>query len=327
MNPKISIVVPVYNTEKYLERTIVSILNQTYKNIEIIIVDDGSTDNSLNEIRRLSAFDNRIIMIHQKNNGVTSARLNGVKNSTGEWIGFVDSDDEIEPLMYETLIKNAFEYGADISHCGYKLILPTKTNYFYNTRQLVQQTNESGIIDLLEGTLIEPGLCNKLFKKNLFEKLLHNNIIDAEIKINEDLLMNFYLFKESAHSVFFDECLYNYIVRNNSASREKINTNKIYDPIKVKQIILNSVSGKMKNVALKAYITTCINVYNTLITTNKVDNIHKRNVRKFIVDNKLKFNLLNKRTKLLALLITYLPFAYNAIYNFYSKFLQVKKYS
>lgn len=326
MEPKISIIVPVYNTEKYIKRTIISILNQTYKNIEIIIVDDGSTDNSWNEINRIATLDDRIITIHQSNKGVTSARLNGVKNSNGEWIGFVDSDDEIEPQMYETLLKNAFKYKADISHCGYKLILPTKTNYFYNTKQVVEQTNESGITDLLEGTLVEPGLCNKLYKRDLFEEILTYNLMDYQIKINEDLLMNFYLFKESKHSVFVDECFYKYIVRNNSASREKINENKIYDPIKVKQIILESVSGSLKKVALKAYLTTCINVFNTLTTTSNIDSKHKRAVRKIIVDNRSKFNLLNKKTKLLAKLITYLPFAYNSIYNFYSKFLQVKKY-
>lgn len=326
MNPKISIIVPVYNTEKYIKRTIISILNQTYKNIEIIIVDDGSTDGSWDEINRISSLDDRIIIIHQNNKGVTSARLNGVKNSTGEWIGFIDSDDEAESVMYETLIKNALEYNADISHCGYKLILPSKTNYFYNTKQIIEQTNKTGLTDLLQGKFIEPGLCNKLYKRTLFDKLVNDNLMDLNIKINEDLLMNFYLFKESKHSVFIDECFYKYNYRSNSASRDKINENRIYDPIKVKQIILDSVSSDLKNVALKVYLSTCVNVYNTLTVTPKVEKRHKQNVRKHLIEHRASFSLLNKKTKLLALLITYFPFIYKPIYIFYSKFLQVKKY-
>lgn len=326
MDPKISIIVPVYNTEKYIERTIISIINQTYKNIEIIIVDDGSTDDSWDKINRIATSDDRIITIHQSNNGVTSARLNGVKNSTGEWIGFVDSDDEIESVMYETLIKKALESNADISHCGYKLILPSKTNYFYNTKQIIEQTNKTGLTDLLQGTLIEPGLCNKLYKRRLFDKLINDKLMDLSIKINEDLLMNFYLFKQSKHSIFIDECFYKYIIRSNSASREKINENKIYDPIKVKQIILDSISTDLKDVALKVYLGTCVNVYNTLTVTPKVERRHKQNVRKYIIEHRVSFSLLNKKTKLLAFIITYFPFIYKPIYIFYSKFLQVKKY-
>lgn len=122
-NNLISVIVPVYNLENYIERCLKSIQNQTYSNIEIIVVDDGSIDDSWNVINRIAKEDNRIIPVHKENGGVSSARMLGLDNANGEWIGFVDGDDEIEEDMYEVLINNAFECNADISHCGYKMIL------------------------------------------------------------------------------------------------------------------------------------------------------------------------------------------------------------
>lgn len=192
MNEKISIIIPVYNLEKYIKRTAESVLKQTYTNIEVIIVDDGSSDESWKIIQKIADKDNRVIPIHQENGGVTSARLKGVRRSTGEWIGFVDGDDEIESDMYEILLNNAKKYNADISHCGYQMIFEDgRVNYFHNTGCLVQQDRTTGLKDLLDGSLVEPGLCNKLFHKNLFHSLLHSTVMNEDIKINEDLLMNY----------------------------------------------------------------------------------------------------------------------------------------
>ena len=152
MNEKISIIIPVYNLEKYIKRTAESVLKQTYTNIEVIIVDDGSSDESWKIIQKIADKDNRVIPIHQENGGVTSARLKGVRRSTGEWIGFVDGDDEIESDMYEILLNNAKKYNADISHCGYQMIFEDgRVNYFHNTGCLVQI---AGIIILLIVLLI-----------------------------------------------------------------------------------------------------------------------------------------------------------------------------
>lgn len=93
---KISVIVPIYNADRYLERCLSSIIGQTYKNLEIICVDDGSTDNSLAICNKYSLLDNRIKVIHKNNGGVTSARKAGMKIASGEWVGFVDSDDWLE---------------------------------------------------------------------------------------------------------------------------------------------------------------------------------------------------------------------------------------
>ena len=194
MNDLISVVVPVYNIAEYLPESIGSVMNQTYRNIEVIAVDDGSKDDSLEVLTKLSEQDNRLRVLHQENSGVTKARIAGVLAAKGDWIGFVDGDDEIEPDMYERLLRNAHEHCADISHCGYQMVFPSRVDYYYNTGRLAEQDRQTGLQDLIAGSFIEPGLCNKLFHKNLFHSLLHKDLIDQSIRINEDLLMNFYLF-------------------------------------------------------------------------------------------------------------------------------------
>lgn len=117
---KVSIIVPVYNTEAYLERCLKSLVNQTLKDIEIICIDDGSKDNSVAILKKYSQLDKRIKIIEQENLGVSVARNNGLKLATGEYIGFVDSNDWIDLDFYEKLYNAAKKYDADISACGIK---------------------------------------------------------------------------------------------------------------------------------------------------------------------------------------------------------------
>ena len=124
MLPKVSIIVPIYKVEKYLNRCIDSILNQTYKNIEVILVDDGSPDRCGAICDNYSKIDKRIKVIHKKNEGLAEARNAGIKIATGEYISFVDSDDFINKNMYKVLYENAIKYDADISMCQFKYIYP-----------------------------------------------------------------------------------------------------------------------------------------------------------------------------------------------------------
>ena len=249
---KISVIVPVYNIVEYLERAVLSIQNQTYTNIEILLVDNGSSDGSEQLVDELAEKDDRIISMHVASKGVSFARLEGVKASTGEWIGFVDGDDVIEPDMYETLIKNAKKYSAQISHCGYQMVLPNHIDYYYNTGRLIQQDNFTGIKDLLDSSFVEPGLWNKLFHKTLFHSLLCENLMDLSIKHYEDLLMNYYLFKESQKSVFEDKCLYHYIIRKKPSNSDRI-YNKYEDAIKVHKIIIRDIEARDSELLNTAY--------------------------------------------------------------------------
>ena len=118
MNELISVIVPVYNIAEDLPNCLDSILAQTYPNVEIVAVDDGSSDQSGEILDRYAETYPNIRVIHKENGGVTSARLRGVREAEGEWIGFVDGDDVIETDMYERLKNNAVKYDAQISHCG-----------------------------------------------------------------------------------------------------------------------------------------------------------------------------------------------------------------
>ena len=319
----ISVIVPAFNVESTIIRTLDSVMAQTYPEIEVIIVDDGSTDGTGKIIDIYSTQNERVIVIHTQNQGVTAARLIGVAQASGEWIGFVDGDDEIEADMYELLLKNAEQYGADISHCGYQMIFSDgRISYFHNTGCFVQQNRTAGLKDLLDGSLVEPGLCNKLFRKNLFHSLLHTTVMDKSIKINEDLLMNYILFSNANMSVFQDVCKYHYLVRSTSASRAALNQHKIFDPIRVRQMILGMKIQGMTESAEKAYIGACVNVYNSLMVDKSGQFVQEqKKVRNLIKEHKEWIPLLSRKQQFLARLILYWPTSYKPIYRFYAKYL------
>ena len=234
MDALISIIVPAYNVEPYIAKTLDSILAQTYQNIEVLVVNDGSQDGTGALIDAYAKKDTRIKGIHQENGGVTSARLRGLAEATGSYIGFVDGDDYIEPRMYHRLMDHLTTYGADISHCGYQMVFPNgRVDYYYNTEKLHLQEDRDGCSDLLEGAFIEPGLVNKLYRKELFTGL--ESWMDPSIRINEDLLMNFYLFRQAKRCVFEDVCPYHYVLRKGSAATSKFNEHKLKDPLRVQR--------------------------------------------------------------------------------------------
>ena len=317
MNDLISIIVPAYNVENYIRNTIKSILNQTYKNIEIICVDDGSEDNTYQVLRFLAAEDERLRIFKKKNEGVTKARQFGFEQANGEYAGFVDADDKIEPNMFEVLYNNAKKYNADISHCGHDIVwLDGRKESFYNTARLAQQDKISGIKSLISGSF-EPGLCNKLYKYTLLHSLFHSGVMDDSIKINEDLLMNYYLFKMADTTVLEDLCLYHYIKREGSASASGLNKDVLWDPIKVRQIILeDSLGSEYEDDARRVSLFFCINQYNNLAKRNDDRFANdKKLIRELIVQNKDDIKLLSKKHTLGAKLIVSAPRIYDCIYK------------
>jgi len=316
----ISIIVPAYNLENYLENTINSILAQTHKNIEVIIVNDGSKDGTWSVIKNLLAKDERVIGIDKENGGVTSARLEGIKAAKGEYIGFIDGDDLVDPDMFERLLANAVEYSADISHCGYKKILPDRIDYYYNTGRLVKQDKETGLKDLLEGSFVEPGLWNKLYKSTLFHSLLHDNLVDTSIKNYEDLLMNYYLFKQTKMSVYEDFCPYHYIYREGSTCHSEIGDKDVYDPITVRTLICEDIksygSESLLNSAVSSLIRIYISVYNlTLRDEAKAYKDFAPQIRKNIKKEKHYIKYLNKGGRIRANMIRFFPHIYKCLVN------------
>lgn len=234
----ISIIVPAYNIQPYLSRCLESLCRQTYSNLEVIVVDDGSTDGTGTLLDAWAVQEPRVIALHQPNSGVTRARLSGLKCASGNYIGFVDGDDIAEADMFEVLLSDAKAYHADIAHCGYQMVFPDgHIDFYHGTGQILEQDHKKGLVDLLEGTMVEPGLWNKLYHRSLIERLMQDPRMDNKIRINEDLLMNFLLFSYAHKSIFRDECKYHYILRKGSAATSKPQPYKLLDPQRVAEAL------------------------------------------------------------------------------------------
>lgn len=306
MGPLISVVIPVYNAEQYIERSIESVLNQSYEPIQIVVVDDGSTDGS---VRVAEGFrDNRIKIVCQENQGAFMARLAGVRASDGELIGFVDSDDCIDREMYSRLYHNLERFGADISHCGYRMIRKDVERLYYGTGVVVEQEHDAGLRDLLEGKFIEPTLCTKLYRKYLFDGIS----ISERIDVLEDLLMNFLLFSRAKKSIYEDVVLYSYLKREQSSgvrSREK--------ELEDYRIGISVLRSYGRNPAIEPYIERYafrrwISLYHSGLTSPEQNRIlpEKPDCR---------FSALDAKQKIQYLSITWIPRIYDLVYRQYFK--------
>lgn len=206
---KISIIVPVYNVEPYLRKCLDSIIHQTYQNLEIILVDDGSPDNCGAICDEYAAGDQRIKVIHKINGGVSSARNAGLEAATGDWIGWVDPDDYIASDMYEYLLEGAQKYGADITVCGRTEVYPDRQVSIGWGRETVLGREEA-IGLLLEDGMLRNYLWDKLWRKELFQ-----DIEFPRGRNFEDIATIYRLFEKVDMIVCFPQCKYFYLQRMN----------------------------------------------------------------------------------------------------------------
>lgn len=311
----ISIVVPAYNIEKYIGRCLDSILSQTYSNIEIIVVNDGSSDKTKEIIDEYASADKRIIAIHKDNGGVSSARLRGIQESKGDYIGFVDGDDVIDADMFEFLLNNLKGYSADISHCGYVMEFPDgHKDYYYNTEKKVVQNNYEGVFDLLTGKFVEPGLVNKLYKKEIILYFQKNKIWDGGIRYNEDVLMNYILFSKANKSIYEDKCKYHYVLRKGSAATSKPNKRKYEDPMKVVQTIY--IYEKRKELSELAYRRYIRCLMNCCVQNDYVD-LKKESKKQLRIELSNQKYHLSKKEKVMSYGIVYVEPIYMIVRKLY----------
>lgn len=203
---KVSVIIPIYNAEEYLEECLNSVINQTLKEIEIICVNDGSTDNSLKIIEQFQRKSNKIKLISQKNAGVIKARITGLENATGKYIGWIDSDDFIDKNMFSKLYKMAEENNADISFCNYNFY----PNKVINKKKWYKPYEGATTWEFINANTIQ---WNKIVKKELIDKI---NLKELFLKFGEG---SYGLVLIKANTIIStDECLYNYRVGHTSLS-------------------------------------------------------------------------------------------------------------
>lgn len=319
---RISVVVPAYNTGPWLEGSLDSLLAQTCPELEVIVVNDGSTDNTRQVLDAYAARHPQVKAIHQENGGVTAARLRGVREATGTWIGFLDGDDQIEPWMYQRLLDNALAHQARISHCGHLVQFPDgRVSYVHNTGQMRVQQGLTGVLDLLDGGLVESSLCTKLFHRDLFAGL--EAFLDPNITINEDYLMNYYLFAQTDRAVFEDVCPYRYQLRPGSASYRVLHEHSIFDPIRVRHRILEHCVPELKEAARQALLRNCLFAYAQLsVNGDKKYDDFRRRVRQELRQQRAYFPLLSTRNRILANMICLAPWSFTLAYRGYVALFQ-----
>lgn len=259
MNELISVIVPIYRVEKYLDKCIQSIINQTYKNIEIILINDGSDDKSGEICDKFAMLDNRIKVIHKENGGQDSARKEGMKIAKGEYIGYVDGDDWLEPEMYEILLADAKKYDVDVVESGIIDNFGTyeKNRYPYLPEGVYKGEvfeNKVAPVFMYTGSFFEQGitpyLWNKIFKKSVVEKY---QLWDDEIQIvlNDNIVT--YSTIMNAKSIYIEhKCMYHYKL-NNASTKHSPNLSR-------DQYLIDTVEGYRRRF-----------VHNTEITDKQIE--------------------------------------------------------
>ncbi|MBQ8665514.1 MAG: glycosyltransferase [Lachnospiraceae bacterium] len=219
--PFLSVIIPVYNTEKYLDQCLKSVISQTFEDMEIICVDDGSTDGSSRILDEYASRDFRIRLIHKPNGGLVSVRKLGVSEAKGKYIGFVDSDDWIDPEMYERLCSAADEYDADMVSSSYW----QEGAYSNISRDAVDAGvyENAGMDNLRDHAILDiekhdkglsGSLCTKLFRASILKEVMPK--IPADIKVSEDKVTSLTFLLECNKAVVLDEAYYHYRINQKS---------------------------------------------------------------------------------------------------------------
>lgn len=264
IQPLISIIVPIYNAEKYLEDTLKELINQTYKNLEIILVNDGSSDSSPEICDKYASKYSNIRVIHQKNSGVCAARNNGISAAHGDFIGFCDSDDLPDRDLYETLYNLISDNRADISMVDVKIILPNGTEKTSSANKLEIWDAPEKFAKSFFTQYMNIGVYTKLFKREICDKIR----FEEGKRINEDM---FYFFQASILSkktVHKSVSKYTYFRRDGSSTLNGF-SDKFFDCIYFADRILEITTERFpqyKDLAVANKISTSLRVLKRMAT-------------------------------------------------------------
>lgn len=312
----LSIIVPVYNKERYIDECICSILSQTFRDFELLLINDGSTDNSYSKCLEYGQKDSRVIVVDQTNAGVSAARNKGLDMASGAYIGFVDGDDTISPDMYETLMKNALENAADVSVCGMEVTFPYKTLIQARSSAQITYQHEEALFAFLKGEF-NYSANNKIVKSEVLKRFRF------EGRMYEDILLMSKIFLAAGRTVFQDVVGYHYMVRDNSASMSNFGP-QYFETTKVSSEMVKLVSREKDEIvsAAKAFdVMAHISLLNLLLMAGKERYLvqyhqvqaHLKKYRQFIKNNRH----VARKHKYAFLLYTASPGVYASMMYFY----------
>ncbi|MCQ9626454.1 glycosyltransferase [Cetobacterium somerae] len=303
MSPKISIIVPVYKVELYLRKCIDSILNQTFKDFELILVDDGSPDRCGEICDEYRKKDNRIKVLHKKNGGLSSARNAGLDIAKGDYIGFVDSDDWIESDMYEVLYNLCIENNSEIGVINYQIVYPDRQKNKKNSDLKIFNKKEA-MDEILKGRYFEEIVWSKLFKKEAIEKIRFKEHIKYE-----DTDFTYRVIHKCEKISYLGKSLYNYLIREGS-TMDMISKEIVLDYIYIYDEMYEFYKNNQlnsKEIILLKLIDSGLNTLNEIIKNDflEIKIILDKYFYKF-----LKIKKIHKKTKFLLIILKLNPSLY-----------------
>ncbi len=313
----ITIIIPVYKVEKYINKCIDSIINQTYRNIEIILVDDGSPDNCGKICDDYAKNDERIKVIHKKNGGLSDARNIGLKNSNGKYVLFVDSDDYIETFAVEYLYNLNRKYEADIAiGCTNLIYENIENNNINNKNDTIKEYNTQEALEaMLYNTEFTNNAWNKLYKRDLFENIEYP--IGA---LYEDLAITYKLIGKSTKVVLGSKKTYNYLIdRKDSIMNNEFNEKRIQGLIYTEEILefIMKEYPQIEKAAIARLYMECIFILLKLPYNRKYSEYNKkvkyyiRKYRKIVItDSKMP-----KKQKMLCISVIFSRFILRTVWN------------
>ena len=315
--PLISVIVPIYKVENYLEKCVQSIIEQTYQNLEIILVDDGSPDNCPKLCDDLAKKDDRIKVIHKQNGGLSSARNAGIDVAQGEYIGFVDSDDYIEPQMYELLYNAIEKNNCKLSVCNINYV-------FENGKTIVKVKNSvdeffdfnQAIVEMNTFRLFDMGAWSKLYHRDLFEDMRF-----PVGKFSEDFFIMYKIFEKANGIAYVSTPCYNYLQRQNSITKNKKINEDFIEAAKSQMEYLDAKYEDLKVLSHTAYASAQLTVYDFYIKNGvKCPKEKIKGYKSIIKENKeyiAKADFLSKSKRLQFKLFLFSTPIYGLVFKIY----------
>ncbi|MGU8814898.1 glycosyltransferase [Clostridium perfringens] len=319
----VTVIVTVYNSEDSIEKCILSILNQNYLNLEIICVNDGSSDKSVEIIKKIIKKDKRVKLINKGNGGVSTARNLGLKNAKGKYVQFVDSDDTIKFNMTEKLVSIIEKEKSDLVICGYDILGQNKQCKYYDKKYYDRSEFWKDFFNLYSIGYLNPPW-NKLFKNRLIE-----NFFDEDISLGEDIIFNLSYIKKANRISVIEDCLYNYSLDNEESLTKKFHENAFYSFQKIiysiKENLPENIFLEKKNKLFNLFFIDYFRCLNSLINKSKKNKLEiKKTINDWSNDPIIE-EILNENNK--KSILNKIIESKNKDYIFYAfKFLKMKSY-